>query len=290
MLGVNPFKFGMIGSTDIHTGLVTTDEDNFWGAASSMSGPHPQRVTGPWIPGTERPGARSSDPGAAGWTMSAAGLAAVWAEANTREALFAAMKRRETYATTGPRMTVRFFGGWDFVPADALHPDLARIGYGKGVPMGGDLTAGPSGRAPSFLVRAVRDPEGANLDRMQVVKGWREADGRLEEKVYDVALADGRGPDGTGRVAPVGNTVDVARASYANSIGDPELAVVWRDPDFDPAEPAFYYLRVIEIPTPKWTAFDARYFGLKDLPPEVPLTTQERAYTSPIWYTPSGHR
>jgi hypothetical protein len=181
-LGVNPFKFGMIGSTDIHTGLVTTDEDNFWGAASSLSGPHPDRVTGPWIPHSGIPGAKRSDPGQAGWTMSAAGLAAVWAEDNTREALFAAMKRRETYATTGPRMTVRFFGGWNFEAVDATRPDLAAIGYRKGVPMGGDLTAGPPGRSPTLLIRAVRDPEGANLDRVQVVKGWRESGGTLREK------------------------------------------------------------------------------------------------------------
>lgn len=287
-LGVNPFKFGMIGSTDIHSGLATTDEDNFWGAASSLSGPHPDRVTGPWIPYSGVPGAKRTDPGQAGWTMSAAGLAAVWAEENTRESLFAAMKRRETYATTGPRMTVRFFGGWNFEPRDATRPDLAAIGYRKGVPMGGDLTAGPPGRPPAFLIRAVRDPEGANLDRVQVVKGWREANGALREKIYDVALSGGRRPDRQGKVAPVGTTVDVANASYSNTIGAPELAVVWRDPAFDPAELAFYYVRVLEIPTPKWTAYDAKYFGLHDLPPEVPLTTQERAYTSPIWYTPAG--
>lgn len=287
-LGVNPFKYGMIGGTDIHTGLATTDEDNFWGAASSQSRPHPDRVTGPWIPHLAVPGAKPTDPGQAGWTMSAAGLAAVWAEENTREALFAAMKRRETYATTGPRMTIRFFGGWNFEPPDAARPDLAVIGYRNGVPMGGDLTAGPPGRAPTFLIRAVRDPEGANLDRVQVVKGWREADGELREKIYDVALSDGRRPDRHGKVAPVGRTVNVTDASYSNAHGAPELAVVWQDPDFDPAELAFYYLRVLEIPTPKWTAYDAKYFGLRNLPPEVPMTTQERAYTSPIWYTPAG--
>jgi hypothetical protein len=218
--------------------------------------------------------------------MSAAGLTAVWAEANTREALFAAMKRRETYATTGPRIVVRFFGGWNFDPADAVRPDLAALGYRKGVPMGGDLSAGPQGRAPTFLIGAARDPQGANLDRVQVVKGWRRPNGDVLERVYDVALADARRPDAQGKVPPVGNTVDVSEATYTNSIGDPELSIVWRDPDFDPSEPAFYYVRVIEIPTPKWTAFDARFFGIRDLPREVPMTTQERAYTSPIWYTP----
>jgi hypothetical protein len=285
-LGTNPFKFGMAGGTDMHTGLATTDEDNFWGASSSLSGPHPDRVTGPWLPHSAIPGAKRTDPGQAGWTMSAAGLTAVWAEANTREALFAAMKRRETYATTGPRIVVRFFGGWNFDPADAVRPDLAALGYRKGVPMGGDLSAGPQGRAPTFLIGAARDPQGANLDRVQVVKGWRRPNGDVLERVYDVALADARRPDAQGKVPPVGNTVDVSEATYTNSIGDPELSIVWRDPDFDPSEPAFYYVRVIEIPTPKWTAFDARFFGIRDLPREVPMTTQERAYTSPIWYTP----
>ncbi len=286
-LGVNPFKFGMIGSSDMHTSLSTTDEDNFWGGPSSASGPHPRRLLGPWIPHSTRP-ARREGVGAVGWTMGASGKAAVWAESNTREALFAAMKRRETYATTGPRMSVRFFGGWDFASTDAVQPDLARVGYRKGVPMGGDLANGPAGRAPSFLVRAVKDPEGANLDRLQIVKGWRRKDGSLHEKVYDVALSDGRTPDATGKVRPVGSTVNLTNVSYENSIGAPELAVVWKDPDFDPGELAFYYVRVIEIPTPKWTAYDAKYFGVKNVPPEVPLVQQERAYTSPIWFTPAA--
>ena len=196
------------------------------------------------------------------------------------------MRRKEVYASTGPRMTVRFFGGWDYAAADAGRANLARVGYSKGVPMGGDLTQAPKGKAPSFLIRAVRDPDGANLDRVQVIKGWRNEDGELHEKIYNVALSDGRTENRKGEAPTVGSTVDVPDASYTNSIGDPELAVVWTDPDFDRDELAFYYLRVLEIPTPRWTAYDAKFYGLKDLPEEIPMVTQERAYTSPIWYTP----
>lgn len=265
-LGANPFKFGMVGSTDSHTALATADQDNFWG---KMPGNEPSRnrvITG--------------------WNYNAAGYAAVWAEENTREAIFAAMRRKEVYASTGPRITVRFFGGWDYSTADAIQPDLARSGYAKGVPMGGDLTEAPEGKAPSFLVRAVKDPDGANLDRVQVIKGWRDEDGELHERIYNVALSDGRIENPEGEVESVGNTVDVAEASYTNSIGDPELAAVWTDPDFHRDERAFYYLRVLEIPTPRWTAYDAKFYGLKDLPDGIPMVTQERAYTSPIWYTP----
>ena len=264
--GVNPFKFGMIGSTDTHNTLSTADEDNFWGS-SGLREPSRYRA------------ARESN-------SQAAGYAAVWATENTREALFSAMRRREVYASTGPRMTVRFFGGWDYRPDDAMRPDLARIGYAKGVPMGGDLSAAPKSESPRFLIRAVKDPDGANLDRVQVIKGWRDRDGGLHEKVYNVALSDGREEDASGQVMPVGNTVDVENASYSNSIGDAELAVVWTDPDFNGDELAFYYLRVLEIPTPRWTAYDAEYYGLADLPDDIPMVTQQRAYTSPIWYTP----
>ncbi|MDE0421270.1 MAG: DUF3604 domain-containing protein [Gammaproteobacteria bacterium] len=269
-LGVNPFKFGLIGSTDSHTALATADQGNFWG---KMPGNEPSRnrvVTG--------------------WNYNASGYAAVWAVENTREALFAAMRRKEVYASTGPRMTVRFFGGWDYADEDVARPDLARVGYAKGVPMGGDLTQAPKGKAPSFLIRAVKDPDGANLDRVQVIKGWRDEDGELHEKIYNVALSDGRTENPKGEVPAVGSTVDVRNASYTNSIGDPELDVVWTDPDFNRAELAFYYLRVLEIPTPRWTAYDARFFGLRDLPDEIPMITQERAYTSPIWYTPNAYQ
>jgi hypothetical protein len=222
-----------------------------------------------------------------GWETLASGYAAVWATDNTREALFDAMERKETYATTGPRMLVRFFGGWDFESADATSRQPAAIGYRKGVPMGGDLSNAPSGKSPSFLVAALKDPIGANLDRVQIVKGWRTAAGELEERIYDVAVSDGRTINADGRATTlVGNTVDVASASWTNTIGNTELITVWLDPDFDPSQRAFYYVRVLEIPTPRWTAYDAKYFGLDDVPDEVEMVTQQRAYTSPIWYTP----
>jgi len=277
-LGVNPFKFGMIGSTDSHTSLSTADENNYWGKFS-LSEPSKHRMTDAstgknWY-------------SLKGWEYASSGYAAIWAEENTRESLFAAMKRKEVYASTGPRITVRFFGGWDYQRDDAFRPDLAHIGYSKGVPMGGDLTAAPDDQSPRFLIRAVKDPDGANLDRVQVIKGWHDKQGELHEKIYNVALSDGRKENGRGKVKPVGNTVDIPNASYTNTIGDPELAIVWQDPDFDKDELAFYYLRVLEIPTPRWTAYDAKFFGLKDIPDEVPMVTQERAYASPIWYTPA---
>ncbi len=268
-LGVNPFKFGMVGSTDSHISLSAAEENNFFGKLA-WGTPSPKRMMGNHF---------------LNWNMNAAGFAAVWAEENTRAALFAAMKRRETYATTGPRMMVRFFGGWEYGKDDAFKPDLAKTGYAGGVPMGGDLTSAPWGKAPSFLIRAVKDPDGANLDRVQVVKGWRSADGVLHEKIYNVALSNGRKDKGN-RTKPVGSTVNIKEASYTNTIGAAELATVWRDPDFNADELAFYYVRVLEIPTPRWTAYDAKYFGLKGIPDEVPMVTQERAYTSPIWYTP----
>ena len=265
-LGVNPFKFGMIGSTDAHTSLSTADENNFWGKIS-LHEPSPYRSSN-------------------SWHFAASGMAAVWANENTRSSIFSAMRRKETYATTGPRMTVRFFGGWDYAADDADRHNLAKIGYRKGVPMGGDLTKAPDGESPKFLIRAVKDPDGANLDRVQVIKGWRDAEGVTHEKIYDVALSDDREPDENGIVPPVGTTVDIDEASYRNSIGDAELAMVWEDPDFDADQLAFYYVRVIEIPTPRWTAHDAKFYGITDLPDDVPMVTQERAYTSPIWYTP----
>jgi hypothetical protein len=198
------------------------------------------------------------------------------------------MQRKETYATTGPRMIVRFFGGWDFEPKDAQHRLPAQVGYTKGVPMGGDLASAPRGKVPTFLVAALKDPIGANLDRYQIVKGWLDKDGRLHEKVYDVAWSGGRKPDPrTGKLPSVGNTVDIAEATYTNAIGATELIAVWKDPDFDASQPAFYYGRVIEIPTPRWTAYDAKRFGVKPLPGTEMIVT-ERAYTSPIWYTPKG--
>ena len=279
-LGINPHKFGMIGSTDSHTGLATAEEDNFFGKVTPME-PNPERATKPFLK-NPKTGLTVME-----WEVAASGYAAVWATDNTREAIFDAMQRREAYATTGTRMAVRFFGGFDFETKDAHNRLPARIGYTKGVPMGGDLKDAPKGKAPTFLVAALKDPIGANLDRYQIVKGWLDKNGKLHEKVYDVVWSGARKPDPkTGKLPPVGNTVDVANASWTNAIGVPELIAVWKDPAFDPAQSAFYYGRVLEIPTPRWTAYDAKYYGLKNLDPKIPMTTQERAYTSPIWYTP----
>ena len=276
-LGVNPYKFGLVGSTDAHTGLAAIEEDNFFGKTSS-SEPSADRATHPFV--------KTDKAIIMGWEQTASGYAAVWATENTREAIFDAMKRRETYATTGPRMVVRFFGGWDFEVSDANNRLPARIGYTKGVPMGGDLSDAPKGKSPTFLIAALKDPIGANLDRIQVIKGWLGQDGKTQERIYDVAVSGGRKIDTDGRCrTEVGNTVDVPNATWSNTIGSSELITVWKDPDFDPALRAFYYVRVLEIPTPRWTAYDAKYFGVK-MPPEVPMTTTERAYTSPIWYTP----
>jgi len=275
-VGVNPYKFGMIGSTDSHTGLATAEEDNFFGKHSG-SEPSAKR----W----EHPVGCFGGVCIMGWEQAASGYAGVWATENTREALFDAMVRKETYATTGPRMIVRFFGGWDFEMQDTQTRSPAIAGYTKGVPMGGDLRQAPAGKVPTFLVAALKDPIGANLDRIQIIKGWLDAKGDVQEQVYDVVWSDGRKPGADGKLPPVGNTVDVANAVWTNTIGAPELITVWKDPDFDPALKAFYYVRVIEIPTPRWTAYDAKYYGVK-MSPEVPMITQERAYTSPIWYTP----
>ena len=275
-LGVNPYKFGMVGSTDAHTGLAAVEEDNFFGKTAS-SEPSAERTSHPFV--------KRGDLVIMGWEQTASGYAAVWATENTREAIFDAMARRETYATTGSRMLVRLFGGFDFVAADANTRSPAIAGYTKGVPMGGDLGLAPNGKAPTFLVAALKDPIGANLDRYQVVKGWLDSAGEVHEQVYDVAWAGDRKAGADGKLPPVGNTVDVANATWTNTIGAPELVAVWTDPDFDPAQSAFYYGRVLEIPTPRWTAYDAKYFGIT-LPPEVPMAMQERAYTSPIWYSP----
>jgi hypothetical protein len=277
-LGTNPYKFGLIGSTDSHTALATAGEDNFFGKHSGAE-PGPKR----W----EHPMAKVGDRQYEGWSMVSSGYAAVWAKDNTREALFDAMLRKETYATTGPRMTVRFFGGWAFTDADGQNRLPGYIGYTKGVPMGGDLPPGPEGKSPNFLVAALKDAMSGNLDRIQIVKGWLDAAGERQEKVYDIVWSGDRQPDANGKLPPVGNTVDVANATWTNTIGAPELITVWTDPDFDPGRRAFYYARVIEIPTPRWTAYEAKRFGLQ-MPPGVPMTNQERAYTSPIWYTPES--
>ena len=274
-LGTNPYKFGMIGSTDSHTSLATAQEDNFFGKHSGAE-PSPERMSHPFM---------ATESGTImGWQQVASGLAAVWASDNSREAIFDAMARKETYATTGSRMMVRFFGGWNFTAQDMNSRQPAFAGYAKGVPMGGDLAAAPDGKAPTFMAYALRDPIGANLDRIQIVKGWQ--DGKvLHEKVFDVAWSGKRSPGADGRLPAVGNTVDAASATWSNTIGASELGVVWTDPEFDPAQRAFYYVRVLEIPTPRWSTYDAFRFGI-DIPEGAPVSTQERAYTSPIWYAP----
>jgi hypothetical protein len=278
-IGVNPFKQGFIGSTDSHTSLATAGENNFFGKASMVE-PGPERWEHVMIES-------QTDPSLTTWAsdMTASGLAAVWATENTRAALFEAMDRRETYATTGPRMLVRVFAGWDFTPEDMHRSDFAAHGYAKGVPMGADLTTAPAGEAPSLVIRALRDPDGANLDRVQVVKGWLDANGEAQERVYDVACADNRAVRDRRCEREVGSTVDVATASYTNTIGAPLIFAHWTDPDFDPTTHAFYYVRVLEIPTPRWTAYDAFRFNV-DMSDDTPMVHQERAYTSPIWYTP----
>ena len=277
-LGANPYKFGMVGSTDSHTALAAVEEDNFFGKISS-SEPSAERAMHPFMKNPKL-GLKIM-----GWETTASGYAGVWATDNTREALWDAMERKETYATTGPRMIVRFFGGWEFVEADANTRSPATVGYEKGVPMGGDLQHLVPGKSPTFLVAALKDPIGANLDRIQIIKGWLDPKGETHEKVYDVAWSGERKPDAKGKVPSVGDTVDVPNATYSNTIGATELIKVWKDPEFDASQRAFYYARVLEIPTPRWTAYDAKYFGIK-MPPEITMKLQERAYTSPIWYTP----
>ncbi|MEH6519034.1 MAG: DUF3604 domain-containing protein [Halioglobus sp.] len=277
-LGVNPYRFGMAGGTDSHTSLTAVEEENFFGKHSGVE-PEPHRWEHTVISSPLDP-----DLTILGWQQAAAGYSGVWATENTREAIFEAMQRKEVYATTGPRMTVRLFGGWSFTDEDIQNRVPAFTGYKKGVPMGGELGKAES-KAPSFLVAAAKDPYSGNLDRIQIVKGWMDKKGKTHEKVYDVVWSDDRKPNRNGKLPPVGNTVNVEKATWANSIGDPELITVWKDPDFDTKESAFYYARVIEIPTPRWTAYEAKRFGIK-MDDNVPMTTQERAYTSPIWYTP----
>ncbi len=276
--GTNPYKFGMVGSTDSHTALSTAEEDNFFGKATNAE-PKPSRMQHPFT---------KTDKGAfEGYQLVSSGYTGVWAEENTRAAIWDAMARKEVYATTGPRMIVRFFGGWNYTDQDLNSRQPAFRGYEKGVPMGGDLPARKAESSPTFMIYALRDPVGANLDRIQVVKGWLDKDGKTHEKVYDVAWSGGREPGADGNVPPVGNTVDVKNANWTNTIGTSELGVVWTDPDFDPAQNAFYYARVIEIPTPRWIVYDAFRFGI-EIPKEAATTHQERAYTSPIWYTQKG--
>jgi len=277
-LGANPFKYGMAAGTDTHNALVAAEEDNFF---SKFSGGEPRADR--W----DEDAMKFGDRVVKGWEVTAAGYTAVWALDNTREAIWDAMKRRETYATTGTRLWLRFFGGYEFQAGDLDARAPAIPGYAKGVPMGGDLPRAPAGKAPTFMVAALKDPYGGNLDRIQIVKGWVDASGKTHEKIFDVAWSqpNRRKPGADGKLPDVGNTVDVAKATWTNTIGAPELGAVWTDPEFDPAQRAFYYARVIEIPTPRWTAYDAAFFKVK-MAPEVPMVTRERAWSSPIWYTP----
>jgi hypothetical protein len=277
-LGANPFKYGMAAGTDTHNALTAAEEDNFFSKFASGE-PRPGR----WNEDAMKFGDRVVK----GWEVTAAGYTAVWALENTREAIWDAMKRRETYATTGTRLWLRFFGGYEFQQSDLFARAPAIPGYSKGVPMGGDLPKAPSGKVPTFLIAALKDPYGGNLDRIQVIKGWVDKDGKTHEKIFDVAWSSPqtRKPGVDGKLPPVGSTVDVTHATWTNTIGAPELGTVWSDPEFDPTVSAFYYARVIEIPTPRWTAYDAAYFKEK-MAPNVPMTTQERAWSSPIWYTP----
>jgi hypothetical protein len=276
--GTNPYKFGLQGATDTHTSLATAGEDNFFGKHSGYE-PSKGRLTHPFM--------KTKQGEIFSWQQVASGYTAVWAKENTRASIFDAMDRKEVYGTTGPRMTVRFFGGWDYTKQDLNSRQPAFVGYSKGVPMGGDLTKPPEGKAPTFMVYALRDPIGANLDRVQVIKGWLDAKGKTHEKVYDVAWSGTRKPDVKGKLPRVGNTVDVKNANWTNTIGSAELGTVWKDPDFDPKQRAFYYTRVIEIPTPPWYVYDAFRLGAK-IPKDAPTSHQERAYTTPIWYTPKS--
>ena len=275
-LGTNPYKFGLVGSTDSHTGLSTAEEDNFFGKHAGTE-PSPERMNHPFT--------KTANGEFKGWQTVASGLAAVWATENTREAIFDAMARREVYATTGTRIGVRLFGGWSFTADDLNSRQPAFLGYKKGVPMGADLPKRNGKSAPSFMVYALRDPIGANLDRIQIVKGWLDSKGKTHEKVYNVAWSDNRKIGKDGKLPAVGNTVDVKNANWTNTIGASELGTVWTDPDFNPNERAFYYARVLEIPTPRWIVYDAFRYGV-EIPKGAQTIGQERAYTSPIWYTP----
>jgi hypothetical protein len=273
-IGVNPYELGLIGGTDSHTGLSSVQESNFMGklAVDELLRER-QHPTSPTV--------------FPAWEMSASGRTAVWATENTRKGIFAALKRRETYATTGTRITLRVFGGYAFQPRDAAKKDIEAIGYRNGVPMGGELTEAPKDKSPTLLIVAAKDPLSGNLDRIQVIKGWVDANGNPQQHIYDVAWSGDRRPGADGKVPAVGNTVDVKTAQYTNSIGAIQLSTVWRDPDFKRTQPAFYYVRVLEIPTPRHTLYDAVALGIDVSETHEPATIQERAYSSPIWYTPA---
>lgn len=270
--GINPFAFGLIGASDSHTGLSSQEESNFFGK------------TGADVLLAER---RNNSLGLMGnWSVSAGGIAAVWADRNDRQSIYEAFRRREVYGTSGTRIALRVFGGYNFTPADTEAADFAQVGYRKGVPMGGELQRPSRAIAPALLIQAVKEPGGANLDRVQVIKGWRTADGTLREKVYNVVWGGSGRLRADGSLAAVGNTVDLRTARYRNTIGAGELVTLWRDPDFDPGLQAFYYVRVLEIPTPRHQLFDLLALGMDPASSDLPLTLQERAWSSPIWYRP----
>jgi len=273
-IGVNPFKYGMIGATDSHSGYSSAEENNFWGKFSQDSIPDNKKDV-------------DLLPGIYGWDMSASGLSAVWAKENTRQSITDAFKRREVYGTSGPRIGLRFFGGFGFKSSDSSAKDIAAIGYKSGVPMGGDLANAPKGKAPSFLIHAVKDPKDANLDRVQVVKGWVNAKGKSHEKVFDVVWSGNRKVGANGKLPAVGNTVDIKTGLYANTIGASQLSAVWDDPEFSADQKAFYYIRVLQIPTPRNSTYDAIALGVNPSKTGHAVTIQERAYSSPIWYTPN---
>jgi hypothetical protein len=276
--GFNPYKFGVVSGSDSHVTVVPYRQDNFQGVHGTVDDTPEERLDGAAVLGLNSL-----------W-VSPAGLSAVWAEENTREAIFAGMKRKETYSTSGVRPTVRFFGGWDYTAALLEQRDWIRVAYERGVPMGADLpAAAAAGRAPSFVAWAVKDPDSAHLDRIQIIKGWSKS-GQSFEKIFDVAWAGDRAVDpATGKLPPIGSTVNLTQATYTNTIGAVELKTVWTDPEFDPSLDAFYYVRVLEIPTPRWSTIQAAQLGR--VPPSgqgFQPVIQERAWTSPIWYTPSA--
>jgi hypothetical protein len=282
-LGANPYKSGLIGGNDAHIGVVTTREENFFGEFANGL-PSANRWKTPLTMKENNP---KKGPLVSVWNESAAGLGGVWARENTREGIWDALKRKEVYATTGDRPVVRVFAGWNFVQSDLNRSDFVDNGYKNGVPMGGDLIKAPAGKQPAFMVYAMRDPNGPNLDRIQVIKGWIGKDGKTQERIFDVAVSGNRkiGPDGRCKTS-VGSTVDVANATYTNTIGAAKLTAYWKDPSFNANENAFYYIRVIQIPSPRWTAYDCKRYGIK-MSKDVPMTVTDRAYTSPIWYTPA---
>lgn len=285
-LGVNPFKFGMVGGTDSHTSLATSEEDNFFGKAppfepSVQNTRFFENIIGHY------PDPEGVDYAIPHARVAASGLTAVWATTNTREGIWDALKRREVYATTGTRIRIRLFAGYSFRPEDLARSDFASYGYANGVPMGGELHGAREDQSPAFIIQAERAPEGANLDRIQIIKAWVDSSGASQERIYDVALAGGRSIEREGRArTPIGSSVSKKSLTYSNNIGAARLETFWRDPAFAREQGAVYYVRVLEIPTPRWTSYDASRFGLEP-PPDVPVAIQERAYTSPVWYWPT---